>query len=233
MTPTPRGIPPPRGKSCAACTKAKRRCDFALPACLRCSDRGIDCQYPQRTRSSLLRMVRTPAPSSPPANPPPHPSAQAQSPAPTFFSAAELMDDILSADVHVPEAFYSKDILSPFPAHDLQWPTPEAETIPGLASQIVRDASNIPMTRRGFEYARAMESQKRTPLMTPFNAHNVPDFVGERLRYGATYLERIPKALVETMGTPWCHPAVFKKDMPKSLKSESAQRNDYFISRRS
>ncbi|PTB41771.1 uncharacterized protein TrAFT101_009614 [Trichoderma asperellum] len=44
-----RNNPPPRKKSCAACIKAKRRCDFAVPACLRCSQRRIECEYPSRT----------------------------------------------------------------------------------------------------------------------------------------------------------------------------------------
>lgn len=49
LTARERRNPPSRRKSCAACTKAKRRCDFAVPACLRCSQRCIPCQYPSRT----------------------------------------------------------------------------------------------------------------------------------------------------------------------------------------
>ncbi|KAF4973476.1 hypothetical protein FSARC_245 [Fusarium sarcochroum] len=48
LTARERRNPPTRRKSCTACTKAKRRCDFALPACLRCSQRHIPCQYPTR-----------------------------------------------------------------------------------------------------------------------------------------------------------------------------------------
>ncbi|CAM1501812.1 Fc.00g037960.m01.CDS01 [Cosmosporella sp. VM-42] len=48
LTARERHNPPPRRKSCAACIKAKRRCDFAVPACLRCSQRRIACQYPNR-----------------------------------------------------------------------------------------------------------------------------------------------------------------------------------------
>ncbi|KAG8671407.1 hypothetical protein FPOAC1_004654 [Fusarium poae] len=48
LTARERRNPPTRRKSCAACTKAKRRCDFAMPACLRCSQRHIHCQYPSR-----------------------------------------------------------------------------------------------------------------------------------------------------------------------------------------
>lgn len=38
----------PRRKSCEACRSAKRRCDFAFPACLRCARRNIPCVYPER-----------------------------------------------------------------------------------------------------------------------------------------------------------------------------------------
>ncbi|KAJ4254292.1 hypothetical protein NW762_009883 [Fusarium torreyae] len=54
LTARERRNPPTRRKSCTACTKAKRRCDFALPACLRCSQRHIPCQYPTRTLRGLL-----------------------------------------------------------------------------------------------------------------------------------------------------------------------------------
>jgi hypothetical protein len=40
--------PPPRRKSCHACSKAKRRCDQRQPTCARCSQRKIACCYPSR-----------------------------------------------------------------------------------------------------------------------------------------------------------------------------------------
>lgn len=43
---SPERINPPRRKSCDACWMAKRRCDFALPACLRCARRNLPCVYP-------------------------------------------------------------------------------------------------------------------------------------------------------------------------------------------
>lgn len=54
LTARERRNPPSRRKSCTACTKAKRRCDFALPACLRCSQRNISCQYPARALQGYL-----------------------------------------------------------------------------------------------------------------------------------------------------------------------------------
>lgn len=44
--------PPPRRKSCLACAKAKRRCDQRLPACVRCAQRKIPCEYHPSSRSS-------------------------------------------------------------------------------------------------------------------------------------------------------------------------------------
>ncbi|KIW15315.1 hypothetical protein PV08_05360 [Exophiala spinifera] len=40
-----RANPPPRRKSCDACIKAKRRCDYGKLACVRCAQRGLDCVY--------------------------------------------------------------------------------------------------------------------------------------------------------------------------------------------
>lgn len=61
LTARERRNPPTRRKSCAACTKAKRRCDFAMPACLRCSQRQIQCQYPARVvRGQLASQSESP-----------------------------------------------------------------------------------------------------------------------------------------------------------------------------
>ncbi|KAL2822791.1 hypothetical protein BDW59DRAFT_173722 [Aspergillus cavernicola] len=49
-----RNNPPPRRKSCEACRAAKRRCDLALPACLRCARRNIVCEYPGLPAPDLM-----------------------------------------------------------------------------------------------------------------------------------------------------------------------------------
>ncbi|KAJ9653013.1 hypothetical protein H2198_007760 [Neophaeococcomyces mojaviensis] len=41
-------------RSCHACSKAKRRCDKDMPTCQRCSDRGLECQYPPPKRSCFI-----------------------------------------------------------------------------------------------------------------------------------------------------------------------------------
>jgi hypothetical protein len=40
--------PVPRRRSCAACAQAKTACDNALPACSRCVQKSLTCQYPSR-----------------------------------------------------------------------------------------------------------------------------------------------------------------------------------------
>ncbi|KAK3295413.1 uncharacterized protein B0H64DRAFT_424156 [Chaetomium fimeti] len=47
--------PPPRRKSCAACIRAKRRCNLAQPTCSRCAHRMVQCVYPSsQPRSSSV-----------------------------------------------------------------------------------------------------------------------------------------------------------------------------------
>ncbi|KAL5606828.1 hypothetical protein BROUX41_003205 [Berkeleyomyces rouxiae] len=65
-----RSNPPPRRKSCAACVKAKRRCDLAYPRCSRCNLRDLECVYigkPSRRQPSPSSgpSVRTAMPRAP------------------------------------------------------------------------------------------------------------------------------------------------------------------------
>lgn len=61
LTARERHNPPTRRKSCAACIKAKRRCDFAVPACLRCSQRNLACQYPIRNNRGAPQQAQAQA----------------------------------------------------------------------------------------------------------------------------------------------------------------------------
>lgn len=70
---------PPWRKACVPCTRAKRRCDKRLPACQRCVERGVSCQYPSG-RPYARRAVRTPrtaeSPEPSPLNSLHHPRGQ-------------------------------------------------------------------------------------------------------------------------------------------------------------
>ncbi|EOA81267.1 hypothetical protein ACJQWK_10561 [Exserohilum turcicum] len=42
-----------RKKSCTACVKAKRRCDLGYPFCKRCFVKGLDCSYPNPSKTPV------------------------------------------------------------------------------------------------------------------------------------------------------------------------------------
>lgn len=210
-------MPPSRGKSCSACTKAKRRCDFALPSCLRCSARGTECEYPQRTRSNLMRMAQ-PSPaarvvSSPPASASP-PSEQSMSPG-LFYSTLSL-DEILTADTDFSSSLYGKDLSGMFLGSEVPWHA-EKETPPALFPSDEGGTEGV-LTDSNFEAGADGVRTRRLPLAACPDPMGLSDLLGDRLRFAAAYLDTIPKTLVQTLGTPWCHPELFKRDAPKCVK---------------
>ncbi|KAM7194456.1 hypothetical protein V8F20_007982 [Naviculisporaceae sp. PSN 640] len=42
-------------KACLQCTRSKRKCDRSSPRCLRCLDKGVDCEYPPSRRARYHR----------------------------------------------------------------------------------------------------------------------------------------------------------------------------------
>ncbi|SPO06816.1 uncharacterized protein DNG_09510 [Cephalotrichum gorgonifer] len=236
---------PSRSKSCAACTKSKRRCDFALPACLRCSDRGLECQYPQRTRSNILRMNPPSASTLPPA--PPTPTAQTALTAPTpvsvsapasvesssttpeSFIAGILMDEILAGDSFSQEPFHLKDFDGSALESEFQWDSSgRGEPVAGVG---MRDRSP-PMRGPGLQgrhfveeatFAGPSVEQINEIRLTTFrNQEPMPIGMADGMREGSKYLQKIPREIVETLGTPWCHKEVFKSNMPKALEEAIA-----------
>lgn len=93
-------------RACVACTRSKRQCTKSVPACRRCQDKGIPCEYPP-PRRALLDAGAAPATPSPstadgPANPPPATNTNTSSndPGPSSLdfpplqlSQSDLVDD--------------------------------------------------------------------------------------------------------------------------------------------
>lgn len=207
------GISPPRRKSCAACTKAKRRCDYALPACQRCSNRGIECHYPERVRSRFLRI---PSCASPKA-------AAEEAPAPPtpcgIFSAGALMDQIIAADgPPSPSLSYTKELEGLFSTTDGLWDGGQQQKTSGPGTEGRNLPASVSMDPGGSVPDGTSGPIAHGPALSSDQIHLPPNVVAERLRHAATFLDRVPRVLVETLGTPWCHPDVFKCDMPRSFK---------------
>lgn len=166
--------------------------------------------HPAETSGAPPVPVATPTPSTA--------SLLSQSASPRgLFSAGVLMDEILTAEANTSDLLYGKDIETPYPGIDIQWPTPGRETGAGLFSHDDGEPEGILRGDDLDDAPSVVEHFAGLPV-TPWPKQGLPAIVAERLRATAIYLDRIPRALVETMGTPWCHSQVFKGDVPKDLK---------------
>ncbi|SPO04314.1 uncharacterized protein DNG_06997 [Cephalotrichum gorgonifer] len=233
LTTFERANPPPRRRSCVACTKAKRRCDFAYPSCLRCAGRGIECSYPhphphshsrphlqQRSRAPAAQRPATtslpaPSPSLPVTSAPLPESALSMPPKTLDFSMEALMDGFWDTDACA---------VDPLPLHipDLDAPALTANMSPGAGSS---GSSGTPGSTSSFDINGLLRSAKEKQLVPVVGIQtcssmdealaNFPQFVAERLSYLFDYLPKTPRVLVDTLGTPWCHPIVFRETTPK------------------
>lgn len=210
---SPCGIPLTRGKYCAPCTKAKRHCDYALPACLQCTNRGLECHYPERTRSIIQRIASCATPKSISAKIPAATTARG------MFCAGSLMDKIGAGDTTVsPGTPYIKGVDGQFSTAEESWNGSQHSTAPGPETEKRDTSSSVPMNPADSTAVRPTGTVNPGPVLSSDQTQVRLGVVAERLRHTATFLERIPRILVETLGTPWCHPDVFKCQMPKCLK---------------
>lgn len=65
----------PENKACDACAKSKRKCGKEIPACHRCSSRGIDCVYSPARPSAFVRLQDNSTPGESCPTPTPTPSS--------------------------------------------------------------------------------------------------------------------------------------------------------------
>lgn len=196
VTATERANPPPRRKSCAACTRAKRRCDLATPSCQRCVGRGLACHYPQRrgppSPRDSLSLSATPE----------------LAPAVPDFSIDALMDDFWANEACA---------VDPLPLPEF---APAAEMPHGGSDASAGPVPPVPLNNDGIVIIKDdrrlvhLEHGHPDAFCTVDEIGCIPQFLSERLDYIFEYLPSTPKELVDTLGTPWCHPAAFKDVTP-------------------
>jgi hypothetical protein len=189
--------PPPRRKSCSACIKAKRRCDTALPSCLRCSQRRITCVYPARTGapqleqflldqdmlSSLDSMDTTALPAV---------AEKSTAPRLLSFEDAPRPDDsltVLLADADPP-------FIDVVPFLELDASTP---------MELIHETSWL--DRR---------DETRTGI--------VADIIAKRLRYAMDQMRNAPHMFVSENRTPWCHSQLYADEMPRCIRGRYISR---------
>ena len=219
-----RANPPPRRKSCAACIKAKRRCDLGQPACLRCTQRLLECRYeagPLSARSrraadgekppaatatvdanSFLPFVLDiPDDSGPAAN-------DTASGLPGISTLAEQsLDaefDFLSPDLDMDMLQFMQDVPADPPVDDFF-------TIPRPPSPAYNKLDLV-LTQRDSTFAlqpQAKWNLRTTPLSFT---------IAHRLQYAIDLVKDAPRRMVVDLQTPWCHPDLYRDDMPRSMQ---------------
>lgn len=229
-------VPPPRRKSCLACVKAKRRCDQRAPSCFRCSQRKITCTYPHPARTRSVRGLQshpTPEPSRPAIY-----SAVEQS-----HGEHELFEDIsfdhdllLQADAsalqHQPgwlddqahfapphDAFscgqHAEEAASPLPQKwSMMAPTVDVSLFGDAAgrSTFSSHTTSAHMTTR-----QTMPSYE-IALTGYFNVDAINAELESKLAYAVEKIKSAPKTMLTALQTPWCHPSLYKDDMPLAMQ---------------
>lgn len=190
-----RNNPPPRKKSCAACIKAKRRCDFAVPACLRCSQRRIQCDYPSRTpRTDVRASIHA-----------------ANEPMPLHDVAT--LDGALSDDCSGGAETIAGQ-LRPTGTGELEEPGQYSfksipynfETLDYAAEGQGHDVMHQP-------------SMLAAPTTKGFH-NRLNEVVASRLQFSLDQIRKAPKTMVMETQTPWSHPLLYADSMPRSMQGK-------------
>ncbi|KAK4212698.1 hypothetical protein QBC37DRAFT_187156 [Rhypophila decipiens] len=233
LSATERSNPPPRKKSCGACIKAKRRCTLEVPACQRCSQRQLNCQYP----AGSMPKRNTPRPPPIQDDPLPHfdhdPFGQlAGSMAPEIGTTGHgflLSPTLALADI--PMSGYTQDpnvtdvMLDPY----------AADLGPFHMSNIHLDLCNNVMSMDNIPDEMPIMPEisdsslgfyLTAPMRYPLDSHAREDFLNfalkSRLRYSLDTIIASPKQMVLQNQTAWCHPNLYEHSMPRSMQDAQA-----------
>lgn len=212
LTSRERGNPPPRSKSCVACRRAKRRCDFALPCCLRCEQRGIICDYPMRPggasgssshRQALHATLEEPSRGG---------WSDVDDDQATMAAAAPPVTPLDTLD------YMNLDIGALDPIT-----TTTAASDPCAAD--LGDFSDVSLL--GFSTdASVMDmdlvhqpSALSAPTAREFQ--DIEDAISRRLRFAIEEIRKTPSMMIAETQTPWCHPLLYRDGMPRSIQGSS------------
>ncbi|OLN87528.1 hypothetical protein CCHL11_06133 [Colletotrichum chlorophyti] len=204
-----RANPPPRRKTCVACTKAKRRCDHGQPACLRCSRRKIDCVYqsPPSARSRSQTSCHTPQSlGTPLAHEDPNstnetaPPAEGEEP----YSSTSLIPwsegfDLLPLSFEAPE-----DIVLDIGFGELLDPDVLLDgtlSTPSLTTQT--DHMLVPQ-------------QQQSPVGF------LEEIIASRLQYALDEIQKFTASIVLENKTPWIHQQLYRTFMPREMQDAQA-----------
>lgn len=202
-----RGNPPPRRKSCAACIKAKRRCTLDSPSCLRCTQRLIECRYPDTPAAPKRRPPRSRFVVEKDAFPTPAPSHLVHlDPSP---------DDPLA----IPDVSLEYLAIAPDPVvFEVDTTTPDFFHHPPqdpAAADPNRIYHALPII------TPRHDPPPRTPpttVATRLDLNPVLHAITSRLQFSMDKIFSSINQMVLECGTPWCHPSIYQNFMPKVVE---------------
>jgi hypothetical protein len=205
LTSRERRNPPPRQKSCAACIRAKRRCEpggGTSPACARCEQRGLSCELPPR------RVKRAAA------------TAGIATPAVSFTDPyADFISPSVDADIQTPFSTGGCAQFLPFEPFP-QWD--QNINAMSLEPDAAPPQSTFSLAEFGEATAMPLIHQPVMPVAGPARREwePLPELARRRLQYPIDQIKKVPRMFVVEGQTPWCHPRLWEDEMPGSIQGE-------------
>ena len=190
--------PPSRKKSCAACIRSKRRCDFALPACLRCSQRGISCDYPARAMRRKVHDWPQPDPAVLLCSEPPLDGLPSAAAAEGYVKSgsSESPSDLLGS--HLDDLGSS------------------ALTMESLSADLLSFHYDALAGSDSYELIHQPSMLAAPTTKTLYTG--LADVITKRLQFALDEMYRAPQTMVSETQTPWCHPLLYARSMPRSMQ---------------
>lgn len=227
-----RANPPPRRKSCQACIKAKRRCDLGQPACLRCTQRLLECQYStpgsaarrntvantQRQRSVAADLISIPPLSS-------HTGEGLALAEQVDYNNLVLTDlpsmddpslesglDFLDPDLDMLQ--FINDTPTEAPEYTDKSSCATAFTIPRPPTPLYNNLDLIRQTKGDLALPLQAEGSWGSTALSFTIQH--------RLQFSLDLVKDAPRRMTLELQTPWCHPDLYRNGMPRSMQGRTA-----------
>lgn len=193
-----RGNPPPRRKACSACIKSKRRCTLDFPACLRCVQRKIECNYPDASKHRPIRGT-THAPAA----------AQVETSPPVVVTATPqgVANPSDAVDLSVPLEIVPRETGSLTPP---SWRSTSCSltTPPAFPSD------------QGDPEAQLGDTSVNAPGLPANNAIQdvISAVIEARMKYAIQQLRAAVTQMALECSTPWSHPRLYEYAMPRCMQ---------------
>lgn len=221
-----RDNPPPRRRSCSNCVRAKRRCSQTFPTCLRCAQREMPCQYPARMpRRSQIHASSDPS----------TPSVERLSVQDGFpeyrIIGQDFCEEVGTSQMDLDGLWDLDAQLTIDPLENVQDPgscsapsrlafssSADLFDIQGSFSEHCSETPLLDASLPGMAVSTRPSLQVATPRH--FNVEAINQEVRDQLLYSLDQIKSAPQKMLLELQTPWCHPSLYKDEMPRSIQGQ-------------